>query len=182
MEINYYRLLQDLDSLNVYIKKQSHYGGNESLKRGLIMPDDIDTTFHYTIEIEEDVDVPALPSYDSAGPIFDKGLIKTLERTGVDNLEIFPAIINNLKTGESIESYYAVNVVGLVSCADMDQSEAEPIADVHYFLDLKIDPDKTKGLLMFRLAEQPTDIIIHEKVAKAIREGSFSGIVLELIS
>ena len=178
LNMNYYRMLQDLDELDVLIEKESHFGGEESLKRGIIAPKDIDPTFIYSMEVDEDVEDLILPSYDSEGPIFDKELVNTLKAVGVDNLEIFKAIITNSHTGEVIENYNAVNIVGLISCADMGKSNAEPIADVHYFFDLKINPEKTMGLLMFRLAEQPIDIIVHERVAEAIRKGSFYGIVL----
>jgi len=178
--MRYYRLKQDLEALEVFIKSKSHFEGEESLKRGLPMPSNLQPPFLFNIEMDEDEAI--LPSFDTAGPIFHRQLVEALQKTGVDNLEIFPALVNNSQTGEVIEDYVAVNIVGLVSSADMEKSDSEPLADVHFFFDLAIDPEKTKGLLMFRLAEQPMDIIVHEKVAKSIQEGNFTGIILEPVS
>ena len=92
------------------------------------------------------------------------------------------AVLTNPVTGETFENYLAVNVVGLVSCADLAKSDARPLAHVQYFLKLEIDPGKPRDALMFRLAESPMEIIVYEKVAKAIKKGRFTGIVLEPVS
>jgi hypothetical protein len=97
-------------------------------------------------------------------------------------LQVFPAVITNPETGATLEHYLAVNVVGTIAAADMTKSDARPLADVHYFLKLEIDPGKPRDALMFRLAESPMEIIVHDKVAKAIQDGGFTGVVLVPVS
>lgn len=46
------------------------------------------------------------------------------------------------------------------------------------FTRLTIDPGRAQGLLMFRLAESLIDVIVHEKVARAIAAGQFSAVAL----
>jgi len=106
-------------------------------------------------------------------------LVQTLASAGVDNLEIFPARITDPNTGAVYDDYCAVNVVGLVECADMGKSEHTPLADVYTFRELVIVPEKTMGLPLFRLAESPIDIIVNEQVANAIRNANFPELVLE---
>lgn len=179
----YYRLEQDLNNLIVDITKVTHRFADKSLKLGKPMAPDIEVPFVYNMEIDEDELDPhaeiALPDYDMEGPIFSKRLLETIQNAGVDNLEIFPAVICNEDSGEKIvDQYLAVNIIGLVACADMDASESRPLAGSHFFINLKVDPAKIQDQLLFRLAEQPSDIIIHGSIANAIKDGNFSGIVL----
>ena len=91
-----------------------------------------------------------MPAYNTEGPTMDVELIKTIQGVGVDNIEVYPAVFVNSETGEEFHEWHAaVNVIGLVSCADMDASRSQPIADTHFFHELKIDRTKIMGLLMF---------------------------------
>lgn len=179
----YYRLDTNLENLKVYISKSSHRNRKYALNRGRVLSVDPDPPFLFDVECENELEPGQpieIPAYDSAGPIFDRRLIEVIQKAGVDNLEVFPAVLKIEATGEELrDSHLAVNIIGLVSCADMDESEAEPIAGSHFFLKLKIDPEQTRDLLMFRVAEQPLEIVVHEKVAQAIKDGNFLGIVLE---
>jgi hypothetical protein len=82
-------------------------------------------------------------------------------------------------TNELINDYVVANIVGLVACADISGSDATPYADVHYFHSLAINPKKTGGALMFRLAESRIDVIVADQVAKALRTANFRNLVLE---
>ncbi len=179
----YYRLDTDLPNLRVYISKASHRGRKFALNRGRALAEDPQPPFLFDVESEDAVDRMQdlqIPAYDSAGPIFHRRLVEVIQAAGVDNLQVYPAVLQIEATGDRIsDAYQAVNVIGLVSCADMEESEAEPIAGSHFFLNLKIDPEQTQGMLMFRLAEQPIEIVVHERVADAIRAANFPGIVLQ---
>lgn len=113
--------------------------------------------------------------------IMSKRLVTTLQSSGVDNLQIFPAEIKHNITGEVIHDFVVVNVIGMVSCADLSKSDATPLADVNYFHKLAIDANKTRGALMFRLAESRIDVIVAEQVAKNIEKGEFHNLILEPI-
>ena len=114
--------------------------------------------------------------------VMSKRLVSTLQSSGVDNLQIFPAEIKNSITGEIIHDFVVVNIVGTISCADLSKSDTTPLADVNYFHKLVISPNKTKGVLMFRLADSIIDVIVSEKVAKQIDEGGFRNVILEPIN
>ena len=177
----YYRLDSDLAEQNVYLEAQSD--DFISVISGAPLPADTPVPFRYVMEVDSDEEgepmQPVMFSYFPGDSLMHKKLIDTLQKAGVDNLQTFPAIIENSETGEENRDYAVANVIGLVSCADLDQSESEPLADVHYFHKLIIDPKRTHGLLLFRLAESQMEIIVEEKVAAAIRAGNFQGVVLE---
>ncbi len=106
-------------------------------------------------------------------------LVEALKSSGVDNIELFEAQIVNEAGGGKISGYQVVNVLGLVSAADPRASKSRPLANVRSFQKLVLDESRTRGLLLFRLAESLTDIIIAEKVAKRVQDGGFVDVVVE---
>lgn len=47
-----------------------------------------------------------------------------LNAAGVNNFQLFPAVVVNSTTGESRDDYYAFNILGLLQAADMDASDS----------------------------------------------------------
>jgi hypothetical protein len=105
-------------------------------------------------------------------------LIEALQAAGVDNIRIFPATLIENTTGATRDDYRVVNIIGLVAAADLSQSKSIPLGGGHVFTDLKVNEIKARELLMFRLAESLIDVVVHEKVARAVSEGGFNGILL----
>lgn len=120
----------------------------------------------------------ALCAYYSGSCLMARGLVEALQGTGVDNLQVFPAVLTDGATGEVREDYCVVNIVGKVAAADMRQSQGISLGGGQVFTTLTIDPKRAKDLLMFRLAESLVDVIVHEKVAKAIAAGQFRAVLL----
>lgn len=105
-------------------------------------------------------------------PVMSKRLINVLTEAGVDNIEFFPAILRNITTGQTY-NYQVYNIIGLVAATDLEQSEYEtyqkesPIADTSIHK-LVLDESKTHNLLLFRLAEDVSAIVVHERIKKQI--------------
>jgi hypothetical protein len=98
-------------------------------------------------------------------PVMSDRLLSALREAGVDNLQSFEARLENPDTGEVWTGYHAVNIIGTIECADLDQSEyAELGGGLLSFSWLVVDPKRAKGALFFRLAEAPDMIIAHRKV------------------
>jgi hypothetical protein len=112
-----------------------------------------------------------VPMFEMGVLMFRDDMIAALEAAGVDNLDLYDAVIHDREGGREYRDYKVVNIVGAVSCADLGASKhvahGEPIVDVD-FDSLVIDEDKAGNLLMFRLAECITGIVIHEKVKLAL--------------
>ncbi len=111
-------------------------------------------------------------------PLFDEGvlllsdmLLAALRAAGVDNLDAYDAELFNPHTKAVFKDYKAVNIIGLVSAADLGLSEHQahgtPLIDVD-FDSLHVDDAKAHGLLMFRLAECVTGIVVHEQVKRHV--------------
>lgn len=108
---------------------------------------------------------------DVGVPIMSKRLADALAEVGVDNLQLFPVILRNTVTGQ-VYDYQAYKVVGLVAAADLSASEStvhdnKPVADVS-FEKLVVDESKPHSLLIFRLAEDISALLVHDKVRKHV--------------
>lgn len=130
-------------------------------------------------EIKEE---PLFYAYYPAASVMDQALIAALRSAGVDNLQTFPAVVKCPQLGREFSNYEAVNIVGLVSCANAAQSESSPLADLKFFHRLAIDESQARGLLMFRLAESQIDIIVRDCVVEKIKPKNFLGLVLSPLS
>ncbi len=105
----------------------------------------------------------------SSIPIMSKQFVEVLQGAGVDNLQLIKAIVKSEVDGTIWPDYYAVNVLGLIACAELDKSDYAEIMPGHYrFRELAIDATKAKGALLFRLKEHSPSIIIHESVCQHI--------------
>ena len=173
----YYKLHADLSMRSGYIDEEENQ--HETLATGsLVDESELILPWPFTAEVDPE-EAFEMSDYYPGARLISKRLVKTLKANGVDNLQTFPAEITNSETGEIIRDYLVVNIIGMVSCANVDASDTAPLADVKHFHKLVIDPSRTSGLLMFRLAESRRDVIVAEKVAKAIQEGNFRDVTLE---
>jgi hypothetical protein len=131
-----------------------------------------------------DPDFPGLPKamYSAEGiPVMRDDVITALHKAGVDNIQYFDAVLRDPATGREYTNYKAYNIVGLVACADMQSSELmgtskSTMGDTD-FHSLVIDESRTRGLLLFRLAENVSAIVVHEKVRNAIEAAGIPGFV-----
>jgi len=101
--------------------------------------------------------------------LMSKRFIGILTNAGVDNLQIFPAIVKSELDETVWEDYFAVNILDIISCANLEKSIYDEIMPGHYGFDkLAIDAEKAKGKLLFRLQEHCPSIIIHNSVLRYI--------------
>jgi hypothetical protein len=123
------------------------------------------------LEYELDPDYPGNPKamyYEEAIPIVRQDVIDALQRSGVDNIQYFDAIVRDPGSGKEYRNYKAYNILGLVASADMRASKLmgtsnSSLGDVDFHA-LVIDEAKTHGLQLFRLAENVSAIVVDEKV------------------
>lgn len=176
----YYHLNTDGND-TVYMSKEPGLNAHIGLAMGRawdVVKDEIDLPYRFEMSVAEG-QTPQLYGWYPGSNLMQQRLVDVLRSAGVDNLQTFPVEIRQKDTGEEVPGYTVVNIVGRVSCAVLDKSDATPLADVYHFDKLTIDPNKTQGKLMFRLDESPMIVLVHEKVAEAIKNGGFLGVTLE---
>jgi hypothetical protein len=119
--------------------------------------------------------------YEKAIPVMRDDVAAALRGAGVDNIQYFDAVLKDPGTGADHRNYRAYNIVGLVACADMVASKrmstgSGTMGDVD-FESLVVDESKTGGALLFRLAENVSAIVVHDKVKEAIEASGIPGFV-----
>jgi hypothetical protein len=159
----------------------------EHLKRkswldGTYLDLDIPEPIIYELEEDEYDEVPNIRPLSKGLPIpfMHNTLYEALRAAGVDNLQVFDAVIIDKKRGIEYRDYKAFNIVGTVAAADlggstmMGTSESDLI-DVD-FDRLVLDEKKCAGFLLFRLAENITAIIVSEAVKNEVERRGIKGI------
>lgn len=135
--------------------------------------DELPVRFSYTSAGDK-----PLAAYYSGKCLMLRALVEALQGAGVDNLQVYPAVLTEKATAAEREDYCVVNVLGKVAAADMKQSQALSLGGGQVFTHLTVDAGKARGLLMFRLAESLVDVIVHERVAQAVTARRFRGVLL----
>jgi hypothetical protein len=112
-------------------------------------------------------------------PLFSDRLLAALDAAGVDNIVRYSAEIvdpnNRVHT-----THKAVNIVGAVSCADLERSEFLDVLEppLMAFTHLVIDEARAHDLPFFRLAESTLYILVAERVKRAIEAANLLGVRL----
>jgi hypothetical protein len=116
-----------------------------------------------------------LPSWGTP-PVMSGEFYKALCDAGVDNLDVYDAVLRSKDGTVEYKGLKAVNILGLVRAADLSKTTFnEPSSRlIDASIDsLEIDPNKAMGFLIFRLAEYVSAVIVHERVKKFIEPMNF---------
>jgi len=93
----------------------------------------------------------------------------------VDNLEVFRAEVRNEAAGTA-NTYLAFNVVGAIAAADMGLSKYQtgggPAMYAVDFESVVLDEERIKGVPLFRLAQNLTAIVIHDRVKERLERAA----------
>lgn len=121
-----------------------------------------------------------LPFFGTATLMSD-AFYETLRDAGVDNLDVYDAIIQSIDGTVVHRGYKAFNVVGLVRAADLSRTVFTDLKGsrlIDASIDsLAIDEDQVADFLMFRLAEYVGAVIVHERVKRAVEARRFPYVV-----
>jgi len=143
-----------------------------SFVKGEIITVQLPDPMEFEVNFPSDKDVPHFIGFNSL-PVLSELLLKTIMSCGVDNFQTFPAILKNPETGKFWKGFFALNVIGILAAADPVKSESDIImegdpdgVDVPLvgFNTIVLDKSKTYDMLMFRLAESPSTLLIHDTV------------------
>ena len=131
-------------------------------------------------EIEGDDEGVLWPYYDATGaPLMSLELVNAFSKAGVESLDMYDAIVREVRTGRE-HRYKAVNIIGLVSGADMARSEYRPLVWVRATpatsgLKSWCWMKKLAGHLMCRLAENVGIVLVHRRVVDLVNAAKIPG-------
>lgn len=170
----YFQLECDENNMTAYLSCENQ-SSNSFVDGAFIDP--AGEQLPYRVNYEDPTGSP-LFDYYSGDNVMSKRMVSILRQAGADNFQEFPTELRNQQTGEVSHDFVTVNLLGLLSCANVAESETSELGSSYYFHDLVIDPARTGGMLLFRLAESMMDVLVHERVARALMDAKLRGVVL----
>lgn len=96
--------------------------------------------------------------YGTCIPAVSKQFVDALRESGVDNFDVYPAILKSSEDKTVWTDYFALNIIGMVNATDLDNSEYEEIMGgndegmppLGSFTVLALHEDKIKPFDVFR--------------------------------
>ena len=120
-------------------------------------------------------------------------LREVLRSAGVDNIDYYPCVIENLVNRQRLATfqdtarsethnyYKAANILDMIYCLDRDNSELEideeEPSEIWNILNLKLLEDRIGDVLMFRLGEDPSIVIVHHTIKEAVEKANLTGVI-----
>jgi hypothetical protein len=107
--------------------------------------------------------------------VMSDAFYKALCDAGVDNIDVYDAILRSEDGTVEYKGFKAYNILGLIRAADLSKTQFNPgtrLIDAS-IESLAIDADKAMGILMFRLAENVSAVVVHERVKRFIEPMNF---------
>ncbi|MDH5182035.1 MAG: hypothetical protein OEZ39_12365 [Gammaproteobacteria bacterium] len=154
------------------------------------LPDDLKNDWMFgtpfTIEPDEPIEVEIQEGFEKSKPLayFDEPpvasqeFVDALNEAGVDNIMAYDVVLVSEDGKIKLEGYKAINVIGLVKAAGPGTVYLGDSRLIDAGIDgLELEPRSIKGLLMFRLAEDTSAVVVHEKVKKHLESKGFESLV-----
>jgi len=121
----------------------------------------------------------SIPHFLTGGTVLASNkLLTVLESAGVDNYQAIPATLINPNTNEIRADYFLFNILGLIEATILADSNYDELMEgsveggelpLVAFNKIVIDRKKINGADMFRLAEDPINIVVSSEVVKALK-------------
>ena len=112
--------------------------------------------------------------------ISTKQFYNHLTSLGIDNIEVHPVIIKNEVEDTENHDYVLLNIIGRITCADMNQSEYSSLGDgMNIINKLVIDRSKTHGQEFFLVHEDTDCIVISGRIYEELKEANYPDLYFE---
>jgi hypothetical protein len=113
-------------------------------------------------------------------PLMSAELLRVLQEGGVDSIESYSTVITKEDGSGARTDFRAVNILGIVKCADLEKSECD-VEDADEpggvtFDSLVIDELRARGSLFFRLFEAPQGIVVADSVKRKLELANLRGL------
>lgn len=132
----------------------------------------------FTVDKEDEGDVRSIINIGSYF-LISNDLEKVLRGCGVTNFDSYAAEVKVTRTREVIP-YRVINIIGKLSATDHLMSKGVDVAkelgggvSSYFFSDLVLSGESVRGLKMFRLAENITQVFISGDVKRCINDCGF---------
>src|SRR5215471_129455 len=160
-----YLLQRQLLGDGALLDQTSHW--DISFNAGEPLPADL--ALPITFSIDTDSEGRVMPTLFAVPTLIAReSFVELLRSVGVSNFDAYPARITNPESSELISDYRVVNILGLVAAANLARSESFELGPGLRVIDRIVLKGTRMPEQMFRLAEDPMQIIVSDRVAQAI--------------
>lgn len=126
------------------------------------------------LEVLMDGDGIMVPMFYRGILLWHDELVEAVKRARADNIECYECVLIDPIARIRYQNYKAINIIGRVAAADLSKSvysapSGVPLIDTD-FDSVVIDEKKANGMLLFRMAENVSAIVVHETVKKSIED------------
>ncbi len=106
---------------------------------------------------------------------------EALEKAGVDNIQYFAASVVREGSNNTLDQYWVGNVLGLVSCAEagIPAEINETDGDIQNEAAFYVNPAAVRDLLLFRVLEHRSLVLVHEGLPGRLLSGAGTGLVYQ---
>lgn len=119
-----------------------------------------------------------LMPYFGAEPVMSNAFHQALVEAGVDNMDAYDCILRSEDGTVEYKGFKAVNIIGVIRATGEGTEFTGDSRLIDASMDrMAVDPKKTFGALMFRLAENLSTVVVHESVKRYIEKKGFPSIV-----
>lgn len=177
--MKYYQMAIKLRENSTLLYQVSH--DMVRLKTGQLFPEDFEEPF--IAELDEDTIGGVMPTFFmSPAVIGTQAFYRDLLETGITNIEAKRAIIQDNVNNREYDNYMLLNIIGRVSCADMNHSDYHSLGEgMHIINKLVIDPAKTQGLELFLVHEDTGCIVVSERIHDHLIARGYQDIYFEAL-
>lgn len=146
---------------------------------GNLLPDNFEEPF--VVELDEEfIDGDMATFYMDPAIIGTKAFYQDLLKLGVDNIEVKQVVIQDNVNDKTNHDYLLMNIIGRVSCADMEASDYAEIGEgINVINKLVIDPSKVRDLSLFLVNEDTDCIVVNEHIYTYLKEKKYPDIYFE---
>jgi hypothetical protein len=140
---------------------------------------------HFAKPVLFDIDVDAegrrMPTiFTTPAFVARKAFADLLSAENIDNVDVYAAEIRNAESRQTSDDYVLLNIIGLVECADLIANAGEELGPGIRILDEPVlQKQRIPDARIFRLAEDPIQIVVADDLANRILAAGFDDIYFE---
>jgi len=133
-----------------------------------------------TLELDPAYGTTMPDFFDTTIPLMSDRLVEAVRKAGVDNFDAYPMILRRRDTGEEWRNYNAMNFIGSIDAIDREKSDCQRSASGRLLCEsITIDPKAAGDAICFRLTEGPHLLVVHERVATALKKQNFVAVLIQ---
>lgn len=168
----YYKLIQTPVMEGLYMTRSPELGMGVDWLSAIRHTDEVPAPLEVELDPVFGTILPDL--LDDSLLLMSDQMVEAIRRAGVDNIDTYDAVLIDRENSRRFENYKVVQIIGRIAAADMGESDVFDPENIGHtvvqFRKLVVDESKITNALMFRLHENISTILIHDRVKQELEQ------------